>query len=310
MISQHRQSQISFWVLAGVGVIVVSAAGILVSAATKQIIAVMHQPACGCGVVTYSKSLLAGGAVGAILLGWIGVVAFLLIRQTREFIHRLVVTKKTAEYRVINESKAIAFTAGLLRPQIYLSTGLLKTLTDKERRAVIRHERFHRDRHDPLRIAITETLQRTLKWIPGVLQLYHHWRLTRELAADATNTSSQQRQALGTSLVKLLEQPLIPTAVSAFSATEARVRELVAPSQTVTRRQWFIPIVAVVFIAVAAIGLSIRAHTASAGAPVGSSMCPLTRQCLIERAQQRSVEPLYVVCSPFSPAGGCFIVDR
>lgn len=311
MISHYRQSEISFWLLVGIAVAILGAAGLLIGGASAQILAALQQPACGCnGPVTFSIPLISGGVLGLALIAWTFIAGLKLLRQTRLFINGLLVIAHRKSYQAIRDNRAVAFTAGLLRPRIYLSTTLLSRLTNAERRAVVRHERFHAQRFDPLRIAVSETIARAFRWLPGMLQLYRHWRLMRELAADGSSETISQRHALGRSLVKLLEQPLLPTAVSAFSATEERVRELVNPSTTIRRQQWLLPIVASTIILAAGIGVMAHGHQVAAMETSGPHLCPLTRQCVAEQLKKQSVSPVYVVCAPFSPAGGCFVVQQ
>lgn len=309
MISHHRQSEISFWLLLGIGAAVLIAAIGIVSAAGGQLAAAINQPACGCDGAVISKPLMVGGAAGLLLVGWVGIVVVRLFKQTRRFISSLKIVRNTPSYQVIRDNRAVAFTAGLLKPQTYVSTGLLARLTSAEQRAVVRHERFHQLRHDPLRIALTETTRQALAWLPGVSLLYHHWRVTRELAADASSSTANERQALGRSLVKLLEQPAMPSTISAFSATEERVKQLVHPTAAVRRRQWFVPIIAAAVVLVGAVGLATQSRSAEAQAFPQGFTCRLTPQCIEERIQQSSA-PFQIVCSTISSNTRCFLVGK
>lgn len=64
-----------------------------------------------------------------------------------------------------------AFTAGILRPRIFIAEALQQTLTPNELRAVFRHEACHLRRRDPLRTAALRFLSKTLLWIP-LLQIW------------------------------------------------------------------------------------------------------------------------------------------
>lgn len=77
-----------------------------------------------------------------------------------------------------------AFVRGLLRPRIYLSTGIIALLTLEELEAVILHERWHALRRDPLRLAIVNALTRPFQRFAGVQQLVHTHALAVEVEAD------------------------------------------------------------------------------------------------------------------------------
>ena len=61
---------------------------------------------------------------------------------------------------------APAFTAGFLRPRIYLSQELFRALTPAELEAAFEHEMEHLRRRDPLRLASLRFIERALFWIP------------------------------------------------------------------------------------------------------------------------------------------------
>jgi bla regulator protein blaR1 len=84
-----------------------------------------------------------------------------------------------------------AFCAGLLRPQIYVSTAALAALSGTELVAVLAHERHHRRRRDPLRIALGRVVARGLFFLPGARLLNERYCALAELAADDFAVESQ-----------------------------------------------------------------------------------------------------------------------
>jgi hypothetical protein len=77
-----------------------------------------------------------------------------------------------------------AFCAGLLRPQIFLSTGTLRQLRDDELEAVLAHEEHHRRRRDPLRIAVARVFGHAFFFLPILRRLSDRYCAMAELAAD------------------------------------------------------------------------------------------------------------------------------
>jgi Zn-dependent protease with chaperone function len=67
---------------------------------------------------------------------------------------------------VVAPAAAPAFTAGFLRPQVFVSEELLRTLTPAELDAAFQHELEHLRRRDPLRLASLRFLERALFWLP------------------------------------------------------------------------------------------------------------------------------------------------
>jgi hypothetical protein len=85
---------------------------------------------------------------------------------------------------VFHDERAQTFCAGLLRPRVYLSTGAERVLGTDELRAVLAHERHHRDRHDPLRIALVRVLAQAMFFMPALARISGGYCATAELAAD------------------------------------------------------------------------------------------------------------------------------
>ncbi len=85
--------------------------------------------------------------------------------------------------RVLPTDIALAFTAGLVRPRIYLSRGLLRELAPAELEATLLHEAAHAARSDPLRCWLVELVLSSL-WFPRLSRLTAAHRSARELRAD------------------------------------------------------------------------------------------------------------------------------
>lgn len=136
----------------------------------------------------------AAAAVALVLAGLGAIVVLLALRATARELRanrRFGQTMRARDVRrhgdvyVFEAPDAQAFCAGLLRPRLYLSTGAARLLPADELRAVLAHERHHRDRRDPLRIAIGRVLARALFFMPVLGRLHSRYCATVELAADA-----------------------------------------------------------------------------------------------------------------------------
>jgi Zn-dependent protease with chaperone function len=79
--------------------------------------------------------------------------------------------------RVVDGLPIPAFTAGLLRPRVYVARSLVHRLSFDELTAVLAHEASHALRRDPLRLSLLRILSCALFWLPAL----------RRLAADAAD---------------------------------------------------------------------------------------------------------------------------
>lgn len=77
-----------------------------------------------------------------------------------------------------------AFSAGLLKPRLFLSSGALHNVATAELAAVIEHEVHHCHRRDPLRLLIVQLLSEALFFLPAMRRLSQRYRTLAELAAD------------------------------------------------------------------------------------------------------------------------------
>lgn len=126
----------------------------------------------------------------------------------------------------------LAFCVGLFRPRIYLSMGLLNTLSDKELKAVLLHEAHHCRRYDPLRTLLADVLAATLFFLPAVAEWRDMFLTSTELAADRYAIQFAGRPSLAGAMYKLLTHPqtirLSPamSGISGFIATHSRLGQL------------------------------------------------------------------------------------
>ena len=123
---------------------------------------------------------------------------------------------------------------GLVRPRVLLSTGVLDHVSHAQLEAIVRHERAHLRRHDPLRLMLARALADALPAHAAMRTLATVLPLTQELAADRAVLSAVGAEALATALLKIGDAlgPLQgqPVAVGGFSALNARIDQLLGDS--------------------------------------------------------------------------------
>jgi hypothetical protein len=86
--------------------------------------------------------------------------------------------------RVVSGLPNPAFTAGWLRPVVYVARELAQRLPFAELAAVLAHERAHVQRRDPLRLSAVRFLARTLFWLPALSRLADDLADEAEVLAD------------------------------------------------------------------------------------------------------------------------------
>jgi Zn-dependent protease with chaperone function len=116
--------------------------------------------------------------------------------------------RREGDFMVFDDEDVQAFCGGLLRPQIYISTGALAMLSGMELEAVLAHERHHRRRRDPFRIAIGRVIARALFFLPGAGLLHKRYCAMAELAADdfAIRSQAGGSRALASALLAFTTQ--------------------------------------------------------------------------------------------------------
>jgi Zn-dependent protease with chaperone function len=136
-------------------------------------------------------NLPAGLTLALALLGLVvvGLAAEAAVRElvaSRRFLRAVAARRPVlrGDFFVFDAPAVQAFCAGLRRPEVYVSTGALRTLSACELEAVLAHERHHRRSHDPLRIATGRVLTKALFLVPVVGQLHRRSCAIAELAAD------------------------------------------------------------------------------------------------------------------------------
>ena len=110
---------------------------------------------------------------------------------------------------LVDDDEPRAFCAGLLRPQIFLSTGTLRQLRDDELEAVLAHEEHHRRRRDPLRIAVARVFGHAFFFLPILNRLSDRYCAMAELAADdaAVRTAPGGSATLASALLSFSASP-------------------------------------------------------------------------------------------------------
>ena len=180
----------------------------------------LSYPTANAGAVIVLALALLGGIVTAIALWAIGGELRAAKRLARQLARLHPVPR--GDVFVIEDEHQESFCAGLLRPRIYITTGALARLDAPALDAVLVHERQHARRRDPLRLAASRVLARSLFFLPALRELRRGQELLAEVSADETavRAAAGDRSALARAMLSFSEAP---EASNSFGVDPARV---------------------------------------------------------------------------------------
>lgn len=178
---------------------------------------------------------------------------------------------RVVPFRLLASAEPIAFTAGLLRPRIFLSRGLFASLSREEQNAVLAHEIAHARRRDPLRCFVVQLIFEAL-FVPASQRWTNRYRALREVKADLSAIAAVDNDSkpLFQALSKVT--PLSPFGSAGMNqATVGGIVALRAAAGGVTRAQMLSTMTGF-------IGLLLLASLAVVGLTDWNSFmfCPLT----------------------------------
>lgn len=218
---------------------------------------------------------LGTGAVAVIGLG--ARSASRQVTRTRRFTRRLEVLGPTpgciGRTVLFADTLPRAFTAGLLRPRIYVSTGATSALNAEQLQAVFAHERHHARRRDPLRLLALRSLGDAFFFLPGVGRLAERYAALAEISADAAavRMSGGRRGPLAAALLAFEGAP----ASGVVGVSRERVDSLLGE-----RLPWRLPMRSLAWALVALGGVSLLAIATADAAQPASVPILLMRSCM------------------------------
>ncbi len=135
--------------------------------------------------------------------------------------------------QVIKNHQPLAVCFGVFQPRIYISSGLLKLVSNEELYAILLHEKYHLDHKDNLVMFLATVVQHLLPFFPVVNDFIEHYRIQRELEADAIATNQNTESThLISALEKLIKHEpqyayVGASGLGVFDTLETRIRYLI-----------------------------------------------------------------------------------
>lgn len=135
---------------------------------------------------------------------------------------------------LVNDNNLFSFCCGIFSPHIVITTGLVKSLTDRELEAVLLHEQSHLVSRDPIKVLIGKTFSSMFFFLPIFRELHKNIEAVNELLADQWTINHQQKSTfLRGALKKILATPQVNlnfvSNVSGPDYFEIRIHRLVNP---------------------------------------------------------------------------------
>lgn len=135
---------------------------------------------------------------------------------------------------LVKDINLFSFCCGIFSPFIVVSTGLIKTLDDKELEAVLLHEQSHLISKDPVKVLIGKTLSSMFFFLPIFKELHKNIEAVNELLADQWTINHQENSAsLKGALKKILASPQLNVAAVSHASGpdyfEIRIHRLLNP---------------------------------------------------------------------------------
>jgi Peptidase family M48 len=151
--------------------------------------------------------------------------------------------------RVFSDRRPHAFCAGLLRPAVYLSDGVVREASGEELLAILAHEEHHRARRDPLRLLLARVMSDAFRPLPPLATLADRQVALADLVADAAAVHALgDTRPLAAALVRFDEAP---TGGVAPERVDQLVRQ--GPAQTVS--PWLLAAACLALVGMAALTL-------------------------------------------------------
>lgn len=177
----------------------------------------------------------------------------------------------TSAIRAFEDEAALAYTAGLLRPRIWISTALTAGVAPDELDAVLWHERAHVASYDPLRVLVARVISRFFILVPWISVRATRFEVAKELDADRAAVRAQRGAASLAGALVALGRPSrsANVAIGAWSMAEVRVDQLCGedPSSLLprsSRRVRALSVAALSFVLLLTLGQAARANVVPA----------------------------------------------
>lgn len=171
----------------------------------------------------------------------------------------LAVLDRPVPVSILDDRRPYAFTFGLVRPAVVVTSGLVSQLSLAELRAVLAHEAEHLRARHPMHALSWHLLRCAFFFLPAIGDIADHFSLTRELQADrAALRVSGGARPLASAMFKATSAPMFAGA-AAFGRLSERIAALREGSSAAVVR---VPMRRALATAAVALALAVQARAA------------------------------------------------
>lgn len=196
-----------------------------------------RNPQSGIGRLTSNPGFLTNVTAGLILLGLLLILvkgllkSFYFLLKTKQYLNSLKIVKKTKEAVVFKSNRPHAFTAGFLKPTVYISSRIAKKKKEKKSKAIIFHELGHKENFDPIKDFLVNIFKWCLPPLPGKNKFFTEYSTLVELNCDfyAEKRLSSKRpivEALADIIGRKFSPAPNPLLIDNFLTSSDRIRIL------------------------------------------------------------------------------------
>lgn len=178
----------------------------------------------------------------------------------------LISLNKKYKLYIADSEEPTAFSSGIINKSIYLSTGIIENLNEKELTALLNHETAHLKNNDLIHLSLARFLSNLFFFVPGIVALYRRLEAQTEFQADFEAAKSTGVETVVNAILKIVHFKIHHTYAVAYFAdnrTDALRRINKLEGRTVGHR---LSMTALCLTIVSLLALS--ALTATAGATV------------------------------------------
>lgn len=184
----------------------------------------------------------------------------------------------------INDPRLFSFCLGFFSPKIFLSTPILTKLDLSEIEAILLHEKYHLEHHDPLKILISQNIKRAFFFLPVFKDLNDGYIVGKELAADKKAIMAlKNKKILINALLKIFssQSPFsFQGAVTGqLSVTRERIKALDEPKKIKKIHLSFLNVFLSLVIILSLIFIGQNVNSITFDSLSSNCSCPADHQC-------------------------------
>ncbi len=192
---------------------------------------------------------------------------------------------------IVKNRLLLSFCYGLIKPRICLSLNLVRTLSEKELKAVLIHESYHLKSKDPLKILLSQIATSMFFFVPTLKDIHSYYTLSKEVAADQLATESKSINDLKSALTKVLRSPTpVLSRVASFANDNLEQRiNVLTKTKKLSLKISFLRLImsfSIFVLALVALNMPVYAIENNHDDSHSYFICPYSGECMLSCTEQ------------------------